>query len=127
MPLVRYGLFCCESVTSSSIATGGQVLISESVLKETGEILRIDDRMEVQPKGSEGPIVLYEIGGIGEPYNLVLEERETSAVSLSRELDIRYAILDGKHITPDDLPGKILTLSLNACELKIQTALEPSP
>ena len=45
-------------------------------------------------------------------------------ISLSREVDIRYAVLDGKHITPGDLPGKIINLSLNACELQIQTALE---
>lgn len=108
-----------------SYATGGQVLISESVHKEVGDMLRIDDRMEMKPKGSEVSIVLYDIGGIGGPYNLTLEIRESSMISLSRKIDIRYAELDGKHIAPGDLPGEIVNLSLKSCELQIQNALEP--
>lgn len=108
-----------------SYATGGQILVSESVCKELGDILRIDDRMEVQPKGSEAPIVLYEVGGIGQPYNLLLEDKEAGLTPLSAEIDIRYAILDGKHITPQDMPGEIVNLSLRACEFRTQLALEP--
>jgi class 3 adenylate cyclase len=108
-----------------SYATGGQILVSESVCRNLGDNLRIDDRMEVQPKGSEAPIVLYEVGGIGEPYNLLLEDKEAGLIPLSATIDIRYAILDGKHITAQEMPGEIVNLSAKACELKVQTALEP--
>ena len=66
----KYGVFGAGVNLASRIqsyARGGQILISESVRKEVGDILRLDDRMKVQPKGSEAPIVLYEFGGTGEP------------------------------------------------------------
>jgi adenylate cyclase len=39
-----------------SYTVGGQILISESVNQEVGEILRIDAQRDVLPKGSETPL-----------------------------------------------------------------------
>lgn len=45
-----------------SYSVGGQILISESVRREAGEILRIDAQREVHPKGAETPLKIYEVG-----------------------------------------------------------------
>ncbi|NVM25550.1 MAG: adenylate/guanylate cyclase domain-containing protein, partial [Desulfobacterales bacterium] len=55
-----------------SYTVGGQILVSESVRKEAGEVLRIDDQMEVHPKGAETPFTIYNVGGISGRYNLTL-------------------------------------------------------
>ncbi|MBW1941696.1 MAG: hypothetical protein JRJ51_02545, partial [Deltaproteobacteria bacterium] len=57
-----------------SYTVGGQVLISESVKREAGDILRIDNRMDVLPKGAQAPLSIYDVGGIGGDYNLALDE-----------------------------------------------------
>lgn len=58
-----------------SYSVGGQVLVSESVRYEAGEILRVDSERVVFPKGSETPLKIYEIGGIAGQYNFALEEQ----------------------------------------------------
>ena len=59
-----------------SYSVGGQILISDSVRKEAGDILRIDEQRDVTPKGSEASIRIYEVGGISGKYNLALEKKE---------------------------------------------------
>jgi len=58
-----------------SYSVGGQVLISESVKRDAGDILRIDDRMDVLPKGAQSPLPIYDIGGIAGQFNLALHEK----------------------------------------------------
>ena len=69
-----------------SYTVGGQVLISESVKHEAGDILRIDNRMEVLPKGAQAPISIYDIGGIAGQYNLALHEKDPEYASLNKEI-----------------------------------------
>ena len=47
-----------------SYTVGGQIFISENTVEECGQhLLRIDDRMDVMPKGVKKPITIYEVGG----------------------------------------------------------------
>jgi adenylate cyclase len=59
-----------------SYTVGGQVLVSQSLVDEAGPVLRIDGRREVTPKGSESPVTLYDIGGVGGDYNVVLDRTQ---------------------------------------------------
>jgi len=109
-----------------SYTVGGQILISESMHKKVGPILRIDDRMEVRAKGSEAPLTLYEVGGIGGKYNLALDRETSSLVGLTRELPVRYSVLeDTKHFGEDNQKGYIFRLSPRSAEIRLETALEP--
>ena len=81
-----------------SYTVGGQILISESVRKAAGEILRIDSQQEVTPKGTEGSIRIYEIGGISGTYNLALETKDTSLVELIEPVPLKYSVIGGKDI-----------------------------
>ena len=81
-----------------SYTVGGQILISESVRKEAGGILRIDGQREVLPKGAQTPLRIYEVGGIGGHYNLALEAKDPALVTLTREIPLRYTELEGKNI-----------------------------
>jgi len=100
-----------------SYAVGGQILISESVKQEAGEVLRIDGQKEVMPKGAEAPLTIYEVGGIAGPYNLALEERDPAPAALSLQIPLRYTLLEGKDVGRKDVEGFIIKLSKNSAEI----------
>ena len=106
-----------------SYSVGGQILVSESVRKEAGEIMRIDSQREVIPKGSEAPLKIYEIGGIGSPYNLALKEKDPELVTLAQEIPFRYTSVGGKDVGKDQLKGSIRRLSRKSVEVETENPL----
>jgi len=107
-----------------SYTVGGQILISESVRREAGEILRINAQRDVLPKGAETPLRIYEVGGIAGQYNLALEEKEPSFVTLERQVPIRCAVLDGKEVGKKGLGGVIVRLSKKSAEITIDEPVD---
>jgi adenylate cyclase len=81
-----------------SYTVGGQILISESVRQEAGEVLRIDAQRDVLPKGAETPLRIYEVGGIAGHFNLALEEKPPILVTLAQQIPLRYKVLEGKDV-----------------------------
>lgn len=57
-----------------SFTLGGQILISGSTLGHIGKKARVDGQLRVKVKGLNHAVSIFEIGGIGEPYNLYLPE-----------------------------------------------------
>ena len=100
-----------------SYTVGGQILISESVKQEAGEIIRIDGQKEVMPKGAEAPLTIYEVGGIAGPYNLALEGRDPAPAALALQIPLRYTVLEGKDVGRKDVEGFIIRLSKNSAEI----------
>ncbi|UCD33169.1 MAG: hypothetical protein JSV38_04650 [Desulfobacterales bacterium] len=107
-----------------SYSVGGQILISEAVYEQAGDILRIDGQRDVLPKGTEVPLRIYEIGGIAGEYNLVLEKKDPDLVTLSKEVPLRYTILKGKHVGEKDLDGIIIGLSKKGAEIVLDEPVE---
>jgi PAS domain S-box-containing protein len=107
-----------------SYTVGGQILVSESVRKEAGEILRIDEQREVLPKGTEDPLRIYEIGGIAGNYSLALEGREPALLTLARQIPIRYRMLEGKDVGKKGLEGSILRLSKKSAEVALDAPVK---
>ncbi|MFC1534633.1 adenylate/guanylate cyclase domain-containing protein [Thermodesulfobacteriota bacterium] len=107
-----------------SYSVGGQILISESVLKEAGDILQIENQITLHPKGAEEKLVVYNIGGIGGHYNLTLAHEVLMLKPLIREIPIDYYILDGKHTGEGQFKGMLLRLSRKAAELNLQFEVE---
>jgi len=107
-----------------SYTVGGQILISESVRLEAGEILRIDDQRDVLPKGAETPLRIYEVGGIGGPFNLALENKKKMLSTLTKQIQISCTMLKGKDVIKKDLRGSISRLSKNCAEITLNTPVE---
>ena len=57
-----------------SFTLGGQILVSRNTLNHLDGLARVDGRLRVKVKGVDGPVSIFDIGGIGEPYNLYLPE-----------------------------------------------------
>src|SRR5207248_4553746 len=82
-----------------SYTIGGQILISESTLQDVGPILRIAQQMEIEAKGIDGPITLYDVRGIGGEHNLFLPEGEESFIHLPEGIDRKSTRLNSSHRT----------------------------
>jgi adenylate cyclase len=102
-----------------SYTVGGQILISESVRQEAGEILRIDAQRDVLPKGAETPLRIYEVGGIAGHYNLALEAIDPALVTLAREIPLRYTVLSGTDVGEKKLESSVVRLSKNCAEITL--------
>jgi class 3 adenylate cyclase/HAMP domain-containing protein len=106
-----------------SYSVGGQILISDSVRKQAGKKLRIDEQREVIPKGAETPLKIYEVGGIGTPYNLALEKKHADLVALRKNVPLRYNTLDGKNVGEQHLKGFVISISKYEAEIKLKEPL----
>jgi class 3 adenylate cyclase len=108
-----------------SYTVGGQILISESVHHEAGEILRIDAKRTVLPKGAETSLRIYEVGGIAGKYNLALEGKEPALVTLVRQIPLRYKVLEGKDAGGKGLQGSVIRLSEKTAVIAMYEPFEP--
>jgi adenylate cyclase len=102
-----------------SYSVGGQVLVSESVVHEVGEILRIDSEREVFPKGAKSPLKIYEVGGISAQYNLALEGKDPPLVTLIRQIPLKCQVLEGKAEGERRLDGSVIRLSKKCAEILV--------
>ena len=59
-----------------SFTLAGQILISGTTLEALSGRVRVDGRLRVKVKGLSHAVSIYEVGGIGEPYNLYMPEVE---------------------------------------------------
>ncbi len=108
-----------------SFSVGGQILISDSVYNQAGDILRIDAQREVFPKGAEKPLRIYEVGGIAGNFNLALERHDAPLVTLVRRIPVRYKILTGKSVGEKVIEGSIVRLSKNCAEILLKRPINP--
>ena len=107
-----------------SYTVGGQILISESVRQEVGEILRIDAQREILPKGAERPLKIYEVGGIAGQYNLALEGKEPGLVTLALQIPLRYTVLEGKDVGKRGLQASVIRISKRCAEIVLDRPAE---
>jgi adenylate cyclase len=84
----------------------------------------VDEKMQVQPKGFQEPITVYEIGGIGGKFNLCLPEAEEMLVVLSQEIPVQYTVLKGKHLGEKVFQGNLVKLSAHTAEIRGEYPVE---
>ncbi|MDX2244871.1 MAG: adenylate/guanylate cyclase domain-containing protein [Leptolyngbyaceae cyanobacterium bins.302] len=77
---------------------GGQILVSEDVMNEVGELLHIVRKQQVQMKGVHHPISLYDIGGIAGTHNLFLPQPEEHFLELAEAIPVQYVALESKQV-----------------------------
>lgn len=63
-----------------SFTLGGQILISGTTLGFLGDKAKVDGRLRVKVKGLESAVSIFEVSGIGEPYNLYLPAVDYSVI-----------------------------------------------
>ncbi len=106
-----------------SYTVGGQILISEDTRKICGDLLRIENSLDVIPKGVTEPMTIYDIGGIAGNFKLFLHQKQRGElVTLADSIPLEFTILEGKHASQNFYTGKIITLSETEADIEAERA-----
>jgi class 3 adenylate cyclase/CheY-like chemotaxis protein len=108
-----------------SFTTGGQLLISESTRERIQATLRIDGEFAVEPKGASSPLRLFEVGGMGEPYNLALASTSGPLASLPQPLPVQFNLLEEKFAGGTVHQGRLTAISDQEIHLESPLPLRP--
>jgi hypothetical protein len=68
------------------MATAGQVLIGADTYNKVQGLVETGEILQVRMKGIPGTVTLYEVRGLGPPFNLKLKERQEALVPLPERL-----------------------------------------
>jgi adenylate cyclase len=108
-----------------SYTTGGQILISDSTLREVGAVARVSRSLQIEPKGTRHPLTVWEVIGIGGAHQLFLREAEPPMVALAAEIPIRYAMLEDKRVGNRVFDASFVALSSGGGEIRSASPIPP--
>jgi adenylate cyclase len=108
-----------------SFTTGGQVLISENTREKLGASLEVENQFRVEPKGAASSLHLYEIRGIGEPFNLALPRQTHTLCSLPQPLVVQFTVLEEKFVGRTVHQGRLLAISDSEAAIECELPLSP--
>ena len=94
-----------------ALTVGGQVLISESTLREAGPNVCVEGAMRVSPKGARGSLDVFEVRGVQGEVPLMLPQRQPPPVRLLEPIPVRFAVLDGVKVPSATSIASIVALS----------------
>ncbi|MCG9887253.1 MAG: adenylate/guanylate cyclase domain-containing protein [Cyanobacteria bacterium] len=103
-----------------SYTVGGQILITESTLKEAGgdDFVIVRDTKQVRPKGVKEPMTVYDVGGVKGPYDRQLRTQEEVFYEVPRPIAMTYQLLDGKHVSDRAHPAQLVKISQRGGEIR---------
>jgi class 3 adenylate cyclase/ribonuclease BN (tRNA processing enzyme) len=108
-----------------SYTVGGQILVSEATLRETGPILKLGEEIQIRAKGAAEPVVVYDLLGIGGEYGITLSHRDDPLRPLAQELPVRFWLLEGKRVGDDSFEAAFIRLSSSGGELRCTQTVRP--
>jgi class 3 adenylate cyclase len=108
-----------------SFTTGGQVLISESTREKIPVPLQIGGQFQVEPKGAKQCLQLYEVVGIGAPFNLALPAAVETLRPLSQPLAVSFAVLEEKFAGRTVHDGRLTAVGESLAAFESALALVP--
>ncbi|RJR40829.1 MAG: HAMP domain-containing protein [Deltaproteobacteria bacterium] len=79
-----------------SYAVGGQVLLGPATFQRVKDFIEMGETMEVKLKGVPGKTTLYEVTGMGEPYNIHLPERFETLTPLAEKIPVHLQRISEK-------------------------------
>jgi len=103
---------------------GGQILTTEETLTDAEATVLIGKEMRVSAKGFSTPIQIYDVEGIGPPYDLALPVWTEDLVELDSPWMFVYEVLDGKRLTGDTFQGVIEKLSTTGAVIRTEEPVE---
>ena len=107
-----------------SYTVGGQILISQGTSEASETELILGDELQLGAKGFKEPVTVYELLGMKGTYDLALPKRSEELRELRRAIPVSIAVLDGKHVKENDVPGKFLSLSMDEAIVSCEKELE---
>jgi len=108
---------------AESFTVGGQVLVTKATYEELSDILRVRKVLKVEMKGMSGKVELYDITGIGEPYNVYLPENEETLVAVREMINVEVYRLDEKVVTESGTTARITHISSSSAIIVLHEKL----
>ncbi len=100
---------------------GGQILISPETYNLVRSLVHTRGILEVEFKGSNRPVTLYDVIGINGKYQLYLNESKSDSLTkLTIPLRISCYPLIGKTVSKEPIPGQIISISKSRAEALLE-------
>jgi len=100
-----------------SFTVGGQVLISQSAYERLSDILDVRKILQVEMKGMQGKVNLYDVRGIGGSYNVHLSDKEEPLVPLKDRINVTIFRLTKKTVNDAPETGCLTHISMSRATL----------
>ncbi len=110
----KYGVVGSEVNTTARIESytvGGQVLISASTHRAVHAKLMIERTFTAQAKGVREPLEIFDVVGLGEPYDVALLLHHEPLVALDPPVRAQVQVLVGKDVSEQAVRGRIVQIS----------------
>jgi len=108
-----------------SFTVGGQILASEFTLAAAKGKVQAGRSFQVNAKGLAEPVTLYEVNGMGEPWNIHLEEFREELILLDPPLEIRFVEVSGKKMDGPERSAALVQLGQREGCIQVGEDLEP--
>jgi adenylate cyclase len=108
-----------------SCTVGSQILVSEVTHREVGALKTVDEKMQVIAKGIETPLTLYDVRGVGDPYDLELPITNDPLLPLSHSLPLRYTLVEDKRLGRTSLRGHLVKIAAKGAEIRAKRFVAP--
>jgi len=108
-----------------SYTTGGQILISPSTYEKVKDLVHVSGKIEVQFKGVDQPVTLYDVKGIRGKYEINLVGRKIDQTfKLEEPIPIICHRLEDKIVTGTSTPGYLARFGDSRAEVLTEQELE---
>ena len=124
----KYGAVGSEINTAyriESYTVGGQILIGPSTYERVASTICVRDTLEVQFKGLDRPITLYDVSSLQGKYARALPDQVlVTFTSLDPPLPIKCFVVEGKTVSDEPIPGHITRLAATIAEATLEGEVE---
>jgi len=103
-----------------AFAVGGQVLIGPTTFLRVRDFIKVGETLMVKMKGVPGQTSLYEVLGIGEPYNIHLPERYETLTPLAAMIPVHLQRISEKIVIGETGNAWITHLSETSAAIHLE-------
>jgi sigma-B regulation protein RsbU (phosphoserine phosphatase) len=105
---------------------GGQIFMSAATREALGDLAEVMPPLSVELKGLSGPVLLYELRGLGGRFAQRLPEAaagDDDEVTVA--LPLTCAVIEGKAVSKTSIPGEVVRLGRRHLAARLATPLAP--
>ncbi len=108
-----------------SYTVGGQILISPTTYEKVKPLVQVRGTMQVQFKGMDQPVTLYDVVGMAGEYQVALPEKEARPlIKVEPPIPIACLSVEGKTVSETSISGYITHFRGSAADVSIEKPLE---
>jgi class 3 adenylate cyclase len=109
-----------------SYTVGGQILVSPHTYQRVEALIGVRDTLEVQFKGLDTPLMLYNVARLSGRYACALPDVAPMVFTrLSRPCPVTCCVIEGKTVSEVVMNGQITSLAVAAAEVALHEPLAP--